>query len=208
MADTVFERALREALAEFGVVASDEAVARMSAHYELLVTWNRRMNLTRITGPREAATLHFAESAYAGRFLDSRVRRILDVGSGAGFPGLPLAVLFPNRQVVLVESVGKKCTFLREAVEAMGLGNVRVAQSRFAPEHVGPGDAIVARAVDKFSMLLPALMSSSATQLILYAGEDLLTQADSFDRGRGRRHSIPGFDRRFLGVYGTRTKGS
>jgi 16S rRNA (guanine527-N7)-methyltransferase len=201
VADAEFDAALREALAEFGVSFDDEAVRRMTIHYELLVERNRTVNLTRITAPRDAARFHFAEAGFAARQIASKVRRVVDVGSGGGFPGLPLAALMRDRQVLLVESVGKKSAFLHEAALAMGASNVRVVNARFHPDMVGRHDAIVARAVDKFSALLPVLFEAPARQVLLYAGEELLGAADRLGRTPGRRIAIPGFDRRWLGVY-------
>jgi 16S rRNA (guanine527-N7)-methyltransferase len=196
-----FEARLREALELFGVSADDLAVHRMVAHYELMLDWNTRVNLTRMIEPDLAARFHYAESAMCARWLVD-AERVIDVGSGAGFPGVPIACLLTDRKVLLVESVRKKCLFLEAAIEALGLDNAAVVNDRFSPKNVRPGDAIVARAVDKFSRLLPALFESEADAILIFGGTDLLDQADSLGRRIVARTPIPGSDRRWLGRFG------
>ena len=126
---TTFERALRAALDEIGIAASDSQIERLAAHHALLERWNRRMNLTRITGAVEVARRHFGEAAFLHRELPPAAS-LVDVGSGAGFPGLPVAVLRPESLVTLVESKRRKAAFLRQA--SWDLPNVRVAACRIA----------------------------------------------------------------------------
>lgn len=127
--------------------------------------------------------------------------RVIDIGTGAGFPGLPIAAMLPSLRVVLVESVRKKCAFLSEAVEAMELANVVIANARFDPALASPGDVVVARAVDKFSKILPSLFHSRASQLLIFGGSDLLDLADALAPGKGERMAIPGSDRRGLARF-------
>jgi 16S rRNA (guanine527-N7)-methyltransferase len=132
-------------------------------HYELLERWNARMNLTRVVGVEAACRKHFAESLFLGRFLaDAKV--VLDVGSGGGFPGVPLAISRPDVQFVLAESVGKKAAFLREATRS--LKNVAVFNGR--ADQVGSTfDCVVSRAVTplEIASLLP-LMAPYALMLM------------------------------------------
>lgn len=124
-----FEGALREALDELGLDPAADQVDQLVAHYELLVRWNRRINLTRITDPTEAARRHFGEAAFLHKELP-KMASAVDVGSGGGFPGLPFAVLRPQAAVTLVESTRKKAAFLSEA--ARNLPNVSVCSCRIA----------------------------------------------------------------------------
>ncbi len=123
--------------------AQQEALAR---HWLLLERWNRRLNLTAVRRLEDAVPLHYCESAFFASLLPAGPLRVADIGSGAGFPGLPMAVVRPECEVWLVEANGKKCVFLREAAREMGLGNVRVIEAR--AEELGERvDWAVSRAV-------------------------------------------------------------
>jgi 16S rRNA (guanine527-N7)-methyltransferase len=123
---------------------SGAQLAALEAHYELLVRWNRKLNLTAITDMEEAIERHYCESVFLAVHLPNGHFRIADVGSGAGFPGVPVAVVRPDCEVVLIESHRRKAVFLREATR--DLSNVRVLAMR--AEHVKERfDRIVSRAV-------------------------------------------------------------
>ena len=107
--------------------------ALFSRYYRELVEWNRAVNLTAITEPDEAAARHFLDSLSVARVISAETLAggsLLDVGSGAGFPGLPLKLAWPGLSVTLVESVGKKAAFLRHVVDVLGLGGVQVEAGR------------------------------------------------------------------------------
>src|ERR1700688_350933 len=94
---------------------------QLSTYLDLLLKWNARTNLTAIRDPEEIVRRHFGESLFAARHLDPDATTLLDFGSGAGFPGLPIALLRPEITVTLAESQNKKATFLREAVRTLAL---------------------------------------------------------------------------------------
>ena len=125
----------------------DEAqLARLVAHLDLLDDWNTRMNLTAIRDRPSQLTKHLLDSLTVLPYLQGE--RIADVGSGAGFPGIPLAIVQPHRHFSLIESTGKKCRFLEHVRDALGLKNVEVVQSRaesYKPEV--RFDTVLARAV-------------------------------------------------------------
>ena len=123
---------------------SAEQVLRLHEHYELLVRWNRRLNLTRIEDLDEAVELHYAESLFLGASLPSGELRIADVGSGGGFPGFPVAVLRPECKVILIESHQRKAVFLKEA--SRSLANVTVVPKRAEDVHQR-FDWVISRAV-------------------------------------------------------------
>lgn len=113
----------------------------------LLERWNRTYNLTAIRDPGEMVTLHLLDSLSMAAHVRG-VARLADLGTGAGLPGIPLAIALPALQVTLVESNGKKARFLREAVRSLGLDNARVSESRAeAVDMPGAFDAITARAM-------------------------------------------------------------
>ncbi len=132
-----------------------ELYAQLSAYLELLVKWNARTNLTAIREPEEIVRRHFGESLFAGVQVGARVdagATLLDFGSGAGFPGLPIQLLLPGLRVTLAESQGKKASFLREAVRTLGLGTeVWAGRVEAMPEVAGAArqfDVVTMRAVD------------------------------------------------------------
>jgi 16S rRNA (guanine527-N7)-methyltransferase len=134
----------------------DQLVWQLSTYIDLLLKWNARTNLTAIRDPEEIVRRHFGESLFAARHLTPGTRTVLDFGSGAGFPGLPIALLHPDIQVTLAESQNKKATFLREAVRTLNL-KTEVWPSRV--ESMPPArqfDAVTLRAVDKMETALPA----------------------------------------------------
>lgn len=111
-----------------------------------LQKWNRAYNLTAIHDFDTMITHHLLDSLSIAPYV--RGERILDVGSGAGFPGIPLALYFPNKQFTLLDSNGKKTRFLTQAVAELGIQNVEVVQMRVENYHTNPGfDAIIFRAV-------------------------------------------------------------
>jgi len=122
----------------------------LEGHYRLLLRWNRKMNLTRITGLGDAVRYHYCESLYLATRLPKGPLRIVDVGSGAGFPGIPVAILRPECTVELVESHQRKAVFLREA--GRELRNVGVRAER-AEELTEFYDWTISRAVSPEDVL-------------------------------------------------------
>jgi 16S rRNA (guanine(527)-N(7))-methyltransferase RsmG len=107
---------------------SGQQLTLLEEHYKLMMRWNQRLNLTRISGLEEAVQLHYCESLFFGTLLPTVALNIADVGSGAGFPGIPLAILRPECAFTLIESHQRKAVFLREA--SSGLKNVSVIAKR------------------------------------------------------------------------------
>jgi len=132
----------------------DEAqLAKLVAHLDLLDEWNARMNLTAIRDRPSQLTKHLLDSLAVLPYLFGH--RIADVGSGAGFPGIPLAIVEPRRQFALIESTGKKCRFLEHERDTLGLANVEVVQSRAESYHPEVRfDTVLARAVGPLADLV------------------------------------------------------
>lgn len=134
--------------AGLATLALDAALATpLLAYLALLDRWNRTYNLTAIRDPRDMVAKHLLDSLAMQPYVRD-IATLADLGTGAGLPGIPLAIAVPSLQVTLVESNGKKARFLREAVRALGLGNARVAESRAeALDEPGAYAAITARAL-------------------------------------------------------------
>lgn len=148
-------RALLEGARTLGIELTDEQAVRLVTHLDLLDEWGARMNLTAIRDRPAQLTKHLLDSLSVRPYL--RGMRVADVGSGAGFPGIPLAIVEPGRHFVLIESTGKKCRFMEHVRDTLGLANVEVVQSR--AEDYEPGerfDTVLARAVGPVADLVKA----------------------------------------------------
>lgn len=166
---TLPESTIAELLAPY-IDAPDAILAPFSAYLDLLLKWNARTNLTAIRDPEEIVRRHFGESLFAARHLDPGTPTLLDFGSGAGFPGLPIALLRPDIAVTLAESQNKKATFLREAVRVLGL-KVEVWPSRVEDMPSGRQFHTVAlRAVDRMETALAVAAPRASEQLLLLSG--------------------------------------
>ncbi len=129
------------------------AVERLLDYVDLLARWNHTYNLTAVRDPAEMVTKHVLDSLAVAPHVSGKT--LADLGSGAGLPGIPLAIAAPERAILLVDSNGKKARFLREAVRRLALARVDVAESRV--ENVkGSFDAIVARAYASLADMLAA----------------------------------------------------
>lgn len=142
---------LRAGVAALGVDLDDRSIDRLLAYLELLQRWNAAYNLTAVRDPAEMVARHLLDSLAIVPYVHGAT--LADLGSGAGLPGIPLAIAAPARSILLVDSNGKKARFLREAVRQLDLANVRVAESRV--ERVeGSFDCITARAFASLAEML------------------------------------------------------
>jgi 16S rRNA (guanine527-N7)-methyltransferase len=149
----------KQMLEEKGITLSSTQMEQFNRYFELLVEWNGKMNLTAITERDEVYLKHFYDSISASFYVDlSKELKICDVGAGAGFPSIPLKIVFPNLHVTIVDSLNKRITFLEELKKELKLENVRFCHDRaetFAqlPEHRESYDLVTARAVARMSVL-------------------------------------------------------
>ena len=148
--------AIERALTEFQLSANEPQVLQIQQYIELLLRWNEKVNLTAIRDPLEVLYRHFCESMYGAVVMPLEQCRLADVGSGGGFPGLPMKIIRPELELVLIESNIKKATFLTEVVRELGLASVRVLVRRFEEltEEVAPLDIVCSRAVGDFGPFL------------------------------------------------------
>src|SRR6516225_3736366 len=156
------EGEIRELLTPFGLALNSDETNKLRVYLNLLLRWNTKMNLTAVRDAGECITRHFGESLYLSRF--ARLEgRLLDIGSGAGFPGLALKIAFPQLLVTLLEPVGKKRAFLKEVARACEMDGVEVRSERlreFVKEQIEGGrhlqfNAVTSRAVGHLAGLIP-----------------------------------------------------
>jgi 16S rRNA (guanine527-N7)-methyltransferase len=148
-----------------GEPTSATLLAQLQVYLDLLLRWNARTNLTAVRDPEQIVTRHFGESLFAARilrddgaFATGLPVSLADVGSGAGFPGIPIKLFFPDIHLTLIESQNKKATFLKEAIRTINLENAEVYPGR--AEHWGKTAQIVTmRAVEHFASALPIAAS-------------------------------------------------
>lgn len=144
----------------FGVTLSAEQVGQFETYQQQLIDWNQHVNLTAITEPEAIQTRHFLDSLSIVQAHSMRDGlRVVDIGTGAGFPGLPLSIAYPTIHMHLIDSTGKKVQFLAQLIEQLGLPNAQAIQARaeeagHASAHRAGYDLVLARAVAR----LPALM--------------------------------------------------
>jgi 16S rRNA (guanine527-N7)-methyltransferase len=140
------------------VELSPERLAQTSTYLDLLLKWNAKVNLTAVREAEAIVARHFGESFFAAdRLAPQPGDTVIDLGSGAGFPGLPLAMSAPAVQVTLIESNSKKAAFLNEVISALQLKNAKVF-SRRAETYPDQADLVTMRAVEKFEKALPAAL--------------------------------------------------
>ena len=197
-------------LAEYSIATDGESVLieGIRSYISLLLEWNRSISLTTITGPEEIVRFHFGESLFAASCVPITDGRLADVGTGAGFPGLPLKMLIPSLDLTLIESNAKKAAFLAEVARRLGLDRARVLRGRMegfgaklGPESPTGFDFITARAFGQFDRLLAWSRThlGASGRLVLWLGQD---DVDSIARGDrwtwAEPVQVPGSKRRFI----------
>ena len=147
---------IQRAASEFQLALSDIQVQQIQRYTRILWTWNDKINLTAIRDPLEILYRHFCESMFGASLLPVENCRLADVGSGGGFPGIPLKIIRPDLHVFLIESNVKKATFMAEVIRELGLSNTRVLVSRYEElgEEIAPLDVVCSRALGDFARFL------------------------------------------------------
>lgn len=163
---------LAEGCAQIGIALTSVQIGQFEQYHQALVTWNERLNLTTITGHEEVQVKHFLDSLVSLPIIASELGqplplgkplRLVDVGSGAGFPGLPLKIASPELDVTLMDGTQKKVHFLQEVIDNLQLAGIRVVHGRAEelgrkPEHRDNYDLVTARAVAPLNVLAEYLL--------------------------------------------------
>ena len=154
-----FAEILKKAAEEYGISLSETQLRQFDRYQELLVEWNRKMNLTALTEPKDVAIKHMIDSVsvYDEKWF-SEGMSVIDVGTGAGFPGLPLKILCPSLKVTLLDSLNKRVKFLETVVSELGLRDIvcvhaRAEEAARQKQYRERFDAVVSRAVARLPIL-------------------------------------------------------
>ncbi|RXT08892.1 16S rRNA (guanine(527)-N(7))-methyltransferase RsmG [Ammoniphilus sp. CFH 90114] len=155
MEPTIFQ----EKLAERGVTLTAGQMGQFEKYYTMLVEWNEKINLTAITEKGDVYEKHFFDSISASFFFDfSKVETLIDIGAGAGFPSLPIKIIYPHLRVTIVDSLNKRITFLQQLAQELGLQDVACVHGRaeelgINPQYRDRFDVVTARAVARLNIL-------------------------------------------------------
>jgi len=162
----------------------DALIAGAALHLALIVEANKVLNLTRITSPREAAIKHVLDSVTPWRLFEG-ARHVIDAGTGAGFPGIPLALVLPEIRFTLAESIQKKARFVESALAVLKLPNVEITPQRAEELQA---EVITARALAPISKILTLFRSAlkDGSRILLYKGPDVATEIA--EAGKTRAH--------------------
>ncbi|HEY5668544.1 MAG TPA: 16S rRNA (guanine(527)-N(7))-methyltransferase RsmG [Anaerolineales bacterium] len=187
-----------------GIRLSASQLAALTSYEAELVEWNSRFNLTAIDTPENIRIKHFLDSLTCLLVMKDRpMERIIDIGTGAGFPGLPIKIVYPSVALTLVDSVGKKVDFCRHIAQKLGLENVDIIQRRAEelgqlPEHREQYDWAVARAVAVLPVLVEYMLPLVRVEggMIAMKGESAPVEAHSADNalrllGGRLKHLVP-----------------
>lgn len=191
MLDRMTGSQIRELLSPFtvGLQLTDVHISQISTYLDLLLKWNQKMNLTAVREPEQIVQRHFGESLFAASLVAAAcpgARTLADIGSGAGFPGIPIKIAVSHLQVTLIESQQKKATFLREVIRTLSLSSTEVSNAR--AEDLGlAADIVTLRAVESFEQVLPVTRKLLAPRgtLMLLIGAAQVGKAKSL---------LPGFE--------------
>ena len=191
---------LADGLTQQSFAVSEANLEQLLTHLSLLEKWNRRLNLTAIVSPREMVIQHVLDSLSIAKLLGDE--RILDIGTGGGFPGVPLALMLPKAEVCLLDARGKRVEFLRYVIAACGISNASVIHARIE-DYLPPQkfDTLVTRAFSSLTDMLnwTAPVHQTATRFLAMKGKRPDDEIDALpamwqDRVHIRRLQVPYLD--------------
>ncbi len=147
-----------EELAKIGIKPTEEQLSQLDKFYHLMLEWNEKINLTRITAEKEVYLKHFYDSLTLNKVVDLKnVNTLCDIGTGAGFPGVVLKIVFPNLRITLIDSLLKRVNYLNEIIKELKLQDIEAIHSR-GEDYKGEFDVVSSRAVANIEKLVDYTM--------------------------------------------------
>lgn len=157
-----FEKSLKEKVEKLGIELNDYQVKQFYNYMKLLIEWNKKINLTAIIDPEDIILKHFIDSLTIAKYINEK-DKIADIGTGAGFPGIPIKILKPENEMLLVDSLNKRIKFLEMVIQEDKLKNIKILHGR--AEEIGHNkayrgnfDVVTSRAVAKLNILLEYML--------------------------------------------------
>lgn len=150
-------------LNKIGIILSEYQLNQLDKYYNMLVEYNKNINLTAITEYDQVLLKHFYDSLTITKAIELANQKVCDIGTGAGFPGIVLKIAYPDLEITLVESLTKRCVFLNEVIKELDLKNIKVVNQRaeeFSQNNIEYFDIITSRAVAKLNILLELSIKS------------------------------------------------
>lgn len=183
---TTWGKTVQEGLGELGVMVSDSMVRQMEHHVREMLFWNKTTNLTAITDPHDVAIKHVVDSGAAALLFEGG-ENVLDLGTGGGFPGIPLKIIHPGLSMTLLDSSRKKISFLRHVIRTLPLENIRAVEGRaeelaVLPDYRGLYDAVISRAFSGLDVMVPMALPflKPGGRIIAMKGRDIDHEAALF----------------------------
>ncbi len=130
---------LKKALSEWNIGISEKQTKCFSGYYELLIEWNEKINLTTIVEKDDVIIKHFVDSLALLQYVDLSDKNMIDVGTGAGFPGIPIKIMKPECKIVLLDSLNKRISFLDHVISELGLTDIKTLHGRAEDVAKDPG---------------------------------------------------------------------
>jgi 16S rRNA (guanine527-N7)-methyltransferase len=207
---TLSNEQMEDVLAPYGISADPALLDQIRVYTEVLRSWNDKIALTAVTDPLQILKIHFGESFFAASAAQIGGGRLADIGTGAGFPGIPIRMVRTGIDLTLVESIAKKTAFLAEVIRRMNLPNVNVMRSRMedVQKSIPDFDYITARALGHYERLLnwsESKLSVRGRVVLLLGHRDADNLAKTGEWDWQSRTSIPGSDSRVI-LVGRRPK--
>jgi len=154
----MFDKFIQQLNRDYQIKVSDKQKEQLKTYYQILIAYNKKVNLTRITDEMEVYFKHFYDSLTMAKAIDLLSQKtICDMGAGAGFPSIPLKIIFPHLKVTIVDSLGKRITFLEKLLEALHINDVELIYDRietYAIKHQNEYDIVTARALGSLQLIL------------------------------------------------------
>lgn len=177
---------MKELFSNYNIEVNNEQVEKFDNYYRLLIEWNKKINLTAITNYEDVIKKHFLDSVLLLKIYSKNIfnsKDIIDVGTGAGFPGVPLAIMLPDAEFTLVDSLNKRIEFLKEVIDILKINNITLIHSRaeelgIDPDHREKYDICVSRAVAALPLLLEYCSPFIKKEGVLYLYKSLKVEEE------------------------------